>query len=127
MDAKRRKYSNLSLRKGSRKTAATSPGSPRISFPATFTPRLRASFCGGGKSVLRTLIDQPLYNLERRVCADSLVEDRFLIFDVVRAWVNPARKERRTRHHNGDGTFTLPGRPQDSKDRMVRGPEFTFE
>lgn len=74
------------------------------------------------------LIGQCLYNLECRVCDESLVEERFFfIFDVVRAWVNPARKERRTLHHNGDGTFTLSGRTINLKERMVRWPEFTAD
>ena len=74
------------------------------------------------------LIGQCLYNLECRVCDDRLVEEHFFfIFDVVRAWVNPARKERRTLHHNGDGTFTLSGRTINLKERMVRWPEFTAD
>lgn len=74
------------------------------------------------------LVGQCLYNLECRLCDGSLVEERyFFIFDVVRAWVNPARRERRTLHHNGDGTFALSGRTVDLKDRMTKWPEFTFE
>jgi hypothetical protein len=30
-----------------------------------------------------------------------------------------ARKERRTLHHNGDGTFTVDGRRSDLRQRMV--------
>ena len=41
--------------------------------------------------------------------------------------VNDARKERRTLHHNGDGTFSVGGRTLDLRDRMVRWKQFQVD
>jgi hypothetical protein len=41
--------------------------------------------------------------------------------------LNDARKERRTLHHNGDGTFSVAGRTVDLRDRMVLWKEFQVD
>lgn len=57
------------------------------------------------KKVKAPLIAECLANLECRVVNTSLVNKySFFILEVVKAWINPKRKERRTIHHNGDGT-----------------------
>ena len=42
------------------------------------------------------------------------------VLEAVKAWSNPDRKERRTFHANGDGTFVVDGRTIDLKSRMVK-------
>jgi hypothetical protein len=42
------------------------------------------------------------------------------VVEVVKAWVDPRRKERRTFHANGDGTFVVDGKTLDLKKRMVK-------
>jgi hypothetical protein len=44
--------------------------------------------------------------------------------EAVAIWVDRKRKERRTLHHNGDGTFTVDGRVLDLRERMVRWKSF---
>jgi len=39
---------------------------------------------------------------------------------VVKAWTDPERQERRTIHHNGDGTFVVDGRTINLKAKMVK-------
>jgi hypothetical protein len=45
-------------------------------------------------------------------------------FEAVAIWSDHERKERRTLHRNGDGTFTVDGRILDFRDRMVRWKQF---
>jgi hypothetical protein len=42
----------------------------------------------------------------------------------VKAWIDVGRKERRTIHHNGDGTFVVDGRVLDLTKKMVKWPDF---
>ena len=49
------------------------------------------------------------------------------ILEAVAIWVDHERKERRTLHHNGDGTFTVDGRILDFRDRMVQWKQFQVE
>jgi hypothetical protein len=42
------------------------------------------------------------------------------ILEGVKAWSDPKRKERRTFHANGDGTFVVDGRTLDYKMKMVK-------
>ncbi|MBG0777568.1 MAG: flavin reductase family protein [Desulfovibrionaceae bacterium] len=66
-----------------------------------------------------------LANVECRVLDDRMAEDYDLfILDPVRAWFAPDRDERRTFHHNGDGTFVIDGPALDLRARMVKWPEF---
>lgn len=46
------------------------------------------------------------------------------ILKAVKVWWNPQRKEKRTIHHNGDGTFTVDGRTLNLKRLMTKWPEF---
>ncbi len=67
------------------------------------------------------LVAECLANLECRVSDDSMV-DRYSLFilEVVKAWTDPNRGERRTIHHNGDGTFVVDGRTINLKKKMVK-------
>ena len=67
------------------------------------------------------LVAECLANLECRVSDDSMV-DRYSLFilEVVKAWTDPNRGERRTIHHNGDGTFVIDGRTINLKKKMVK-------
>lgn len=77
------------------------------------------------KKVKAPLIAECLANLECRVVNTSLVNKyNFFILEVVKAWINPKRKERRTIHHNGDGTFVVDGRTINLKKKMVKWQAF---
>jgi flavin reductase (DIM6/NTAB) family NADH-FMN oxidoreductase RutF len=78
-----------------------------------------------GKKVRSPLIVQCLANIECKVADTSLV-DRYNLFilEAVKAWTDPDRKERRTLHHNGDGTFTVDGRVLNLQERMVLWKQF---
>jgi hypothetical protein len=58
--------------------------------------------------------------------ADTTLADRYNLFILraLRIWIDPDRKERRTLHHNGDGTFTVDGRMVDLTERMVLWKQF---
>jgi flavin reductase (DIM6/NTAB) family NADH-FMN oxidoreductase RutF len=71
------------------------------------------------------LIAECLANIECRVADTALVGKYSLfILQAVRIWTDPKRKERRTLHHNGDGTFTVDGRTINLQDRMVKWKQF---
>ncbi|MEZ5818966.1 MAG: flavin reductase family protein [Hyphomicrobiaceae bacterium] len=71
--------------------------------------------------VTAPLLPDCLVNLECRVADDTLAQRHDLwILEALAIWVDPARKERRTLHHNGDGTFNVDGRLIDLRDRMVK-------
>jgi flavin reductase (DIM6/NTAB) family NADH-FMN oxidoreductase RutF len=73
------------------------------------------------KKVRAPLIAECLTNLECRVVNTSLVKKyNLFILKVVKAWTDPKRKERRTIHHNGDGTFVVDGRIIDLKKKMTK-------
>ena len=67
------------------------------------------------------LVAECLVNLECRVTDSSMV-DRYNLFilEAVKAWIDPKREERRTIHHNGDGTFVVDGRTINLKKKMVK-------
>jgi flavin reductase (DIM6/NTAB) family NADH-FMN oxidoreductase RutF len=71
------------------------------------------------------LIAECLANIECRV-ADTALVDKYSLFilQAVRIWTDPKRKERRTLHHKGDGTFTVDGRTINLQDRMVKWKQF---
>ncbi|MGE0697778.1 MAG: flavin reductase family protein [Hyphomicrobiaceae bacterium] len=71
--------------------------------------------------VAAPLLADCLVNVECRVADDTLADARDLwILEALAIWVDPARKERRTLHHNGDGTFNVDGRLIDLRERMVK-------
>jgi flavin reductase (DIM6/NTAB) family NADH-FMN oxidoreductase RutF len=75
--------------------------------------------------VTAPLVTECLANIECKVKDDSLVEKYSLfILEAVAAWINPSRKERRTFHHKGDGTFVVDGRSINLQERMVKWKEF---
>ncbi len=73
------------------------------------------------KKVAAPLVAECLANLECKV-ADTRMVNKYAMFvlEVVKGWTNPKRKERRTFHGNGDGTFVVDGRTLDLKKRMVK-------
>ncbi|HEX8986851.1 MAG TPA: flavin reductase family protein [Rhodocyclaceae bacterium] len=74
-----------------------------------------------GKAALvgAPLIDECYANLECRV-VDTRMVNRYGLFvlEVVKAWVDPARKDPRTLHHRGDGRFMVAGETFKSASRM---------
>lgn len=77
------------------------------------------------KKVAPPLVAQCLANIECRVADARLVRKyNLFILEPVKAWIDADRKERRTIHHNGDGTFVVDGRVLDLKKKMVKWPDF---
>lgn len=77
------------------------------------------------KTVGAPLIRECVANIECRVEDTRLVNAYHLfILRVTALWTDAARKERRTLHHNGNGTFTVDGRTIDLRDRMVTWTQF---
>lgn len=71
------------------------------------------------------LIRECLVNIEARVADDALARryDLFIL-EALAIWTDPARQERRTLHHNGDGTFTADGDTIDLRAGMVKWKQF---
>jgi flavin reductase (DIM6/NTAB) family NADH-FMN oxidoreductase RutF len=61
------------------------------------------------KSVKAPLIAECLANIECRV-VDHIRKHSIIVLDAVNAWIDAERKERRTFHARGDGTFAVDGR-----------------
>jgi flavin reductase (DIM6/NTAB) family NADH-FMN oxidoreductase RutF len=77
------------------------------------------------KEVAPPLIAECLGNLECRVADTTLVGKHSLfILEVVKAWTDPECKERRTIHHNGDGTFVVDGGTINLQEKMVKWQSF---
>jgi flavin reductase (DIM6/NTAB) family NADH-FMN oxidoreductase RutF len=77
------------------------------------------------QEVAAPMIGECLYNIECKVVDTGMVKKYGLfVLDGVKAWTNPGRKERRTFHANGDGTFVVNGRTINLKKKMVKFPEF---
>jgi len=56
------------------------------------------------------LIDECFANLECRVVDTRMVNAyNFFVLEVVKAWIDPARKDARTIHHRGWGAFMVAG------------------
>lgn len=73
------------------------------------------------KLVKAPLVGECLANIECRVADTRLVNKYGLfILEGVQAWIDAQRKERRTIHAKGDGTFVVDGRTLDLKARMVK-------
>lgn len=76
-----------------------------------------------GKEVKAPLIAQCLANLECRVVDTGMLRKySIFVLSVARAWIDQKRKERRTFHANGDGTFVVDGRTIDLRKRMLTLP-----
>lgn len=74
------------------------------------------------------LIAECLANFECRVKDDSLVGTyNMFILEVIAAWVDPKRKERRVIHHRGNGTFVVDGRILDLKKKMTKWPSYVLD
>ncbi len=74
------------------------------------------------------LIAECLANLECRVVDTSLVDKyNLFVLEGVKAWIDSERKERRTFHANGDGTFVVDGRTLNLKKRMVKWVSHTID
>ena len=69
------------------------------------------------KSVKAPLIRECLANIECKV-VDHIEKHNIFILDAVHAWIDPIRKERRTIHAVGDGTFVVDGRKIDHRKLM---------
>lgn len=69
----------------------------------------------GLTSAPAALVDAPLIaacyaNLECRVVDTRLVNRyNFFVLEVLKAWIDPARKDPRTLHHRGRGSFMMAG------------------
>jgi flavin reductase (DIM6/NTAB) family NADH-FMN oxidoreductase RutF len=73
------------------------------------------------EKVKAPLVAECLANLECQVADTSMVDKyNLFILEVVKAWTDPERKERRTIHHNGNGTFVIDGRTINLKEKMVK-------
>lgn len=73
------------------------------------------------EKVKAPLIEQCLANIECRVIDTRMVNKyNLFILEVVNAWTNTSRKERRMLHHQGNGTFAVDGRTIDLRKRMVK-------
>ena len=80
------------------------------------------------EKVKAPLIAECLANLECRVVDTSLVEKHDLfILEGIKAWIDLKRKERRTFHANGNGTFVVDDRTLDLKKRMVKWASHTVD
>jgi flavin reductase (DIM6/NTAB) family NADH-FMN oxidoreductase RutF len=69
------------------------------------------------KSVRAPLIGECLANVECRV-VDHIRKHDIFVLDAIRAWEDDGRKERRTIHARGDGTFIVDGRTIDYRELM---------
>jgi len=73
------------------------------------------------KKVAAPLVAECLANLESRVVDTKMVSKyNFFILEAVKVWIDPKRKERRTFHANGDGTFVVDGWTINLKKKMVK-------
>jgi len=75
------------------------------------------------KEVAAPLIKECLANLECKV-VERVEAYNLFILEVVAITTNPHRKEQRTLHHRGDGTFTVDGRVLNLQERMVLWKQF---
>jgi flavin reductase (DIM6/NTAB) family NADH-FMN oxidoreductase RutF len=77
------------------------------------------------QNVKAPLIEQCIANIECKV-VDTRMVNRYNLFilQAAKAWFNATRKEQRTLHHQGNGTFKVDGKLLDLRDRMVKWREF---
>lgn len=71
-----------------------------------------------GKVVEAPLIRECLANIECKV-VDLVRKHEIVVLEAVAAWIDPARRERRTVHAVGDGTFVVDGRRIDRRKMMA--------
>jgi flavin reductase (DIM6/NTAB) family NADH-FMN oxidoreductase RutF len=71
-----------------------------------------------GKIIRAPLIKECLANIECKV-VDIIRKHDIVVLKAVAAYVDPARKEKRTLHAVGDGTFIVDGRRMDRKKMMA--------
>ena len=71
-----------------------------------------------GKVVKAPLIKECLANIECKV-VEVIKRHNIVVLQGVAAWVNAARKEKRTLHAVGDGTFIVDGRRLDRRKMMA--------
>jgi len=73
------------------------------------------------EKVKAPLVDECLANLECKVVDTKMVAKyNLFVVKVIKGWINPRRKERRTIHANGDGTFIVDGRKINLKKKMIK-------
>ena len=65
------------------------------------------------------LIAECLANIECKVI-DRIKKYDLFILEAVKAWINDKKKEKRTFHANGDGTFVVDGKTINLKDMMTK-------
>jgi flavin reductase (DIM6/NTAB) family NADH-FMN oxidoreductase RutF len=70
------------------------------------------------KSVKAPLIAECLANIECRI-VDHIARHDIFVLDGVNAWIDPERKERRTFHAVGDGTFVVDGKTLNHRKLML--------
>jgi flavin reductase (DIM6/NTAB) family NADH-FMN oxidoreductase RutF len=71
------------------------------------------------KRVAPPLIEECYANLECRVVDTRMVKQyNFFVLEVLKAWIDPARKHPRTLHHLGKGRFVVDGRMLTLPSRM---------
>ncbi len=69
--------------------------------------------------VKASMVDECYANLECRVVDESLVTKyNFFVLKVVRAWIDPKKKNPATLHHRGKGVFMVAGRTIRLRSRM---------
>ena len=71
-----------------------------------------------GKVVASPLIKECLANIECKVI-DIVKRHNIVVLEAVAAWIDTSRKEKRTVHAVGDGTFIVDGRKIDRRKMMV--------
>ena len=71
-----------------------------------------------GKVVKAPLIKECMANIECKVI-DIIRKHNIVVLEAVAAYVDPARKEKRTVHAVGDGTFIVDGRKTDRRKMMA--------
>ena len=71
-----------------------------------------------GKVVKAPLIKECLANIECKV-VDLVRRHNIVVLEAVAAYVDPARREKRTVHAVGDGTFIVDGRKMDRRKMMA--------
>lgn len=71
-----------------------------------------------GKLVKAPLIRECLANIECKV-ADIVTKHNIVVLEAVAAYFDSARKEKRTVHAVGDGTFVVDGRKMDRRSEMA--------
>ena len=71
-----------------------------------------------GRVVKAPLIKECLANIECKVI-DLIKKHNIVVLEAVAAYVDPVRKERRTIHAVGDGTFIVDGRKLDRRKMMA--------